>query len=231
MSKQYTFLECTPVGTYGLQCPPGWESEGYTPAGSCYNPYTYGPGWRRVCARYTYDPNRYPRSFRSHFIPHESGDEIGGVGGFEAPSISECCVNWNTLSKAERQNCKERGLRPYGMKCNDLMQQSCSQSGSTDCDKYISGAPRGSWYYNQRDYDLDYPEQWFTYGSTPLYTLPRDADPYFIYRDPPQGVPRRYRNRDAISIRPEAYQRIRGWNADPGSAWQPIVNIPRITYA
>lgn len=204
MSKQYTFLECTPVGTYGLQCPPGWESEGYTPAGSCYNPYAYGPGWRRICARYTYDPNRYPRR--------------GGVGGFEAPSISECCANWDALSKSEIRNCKERSLRPYGMRCNDLMQQSCSQSGSTDCDKYISGAPRGSWYYNQRDYDLDYPEQWFTYGSTPLYTLPRDADPYFIYRDPPQGVPRRY-------------QRIRGWSADPGSAWQPIVNIPRITYA
>ncbi len=185
MSKQYTFLECTPVGTYGLPCPEGWHSEGYTPPGSCYTLFGYGPGWRRICARYTYNPNRYPLR--------------GGSGGFEAPTVSECCTNWNTLTKEAKHNCTSRSLRPYGVRCNDLMQQSCSQLGSTDCDKYLSGAPSRSWYYNQRNYDLDYPTQWLNYGNTPLYTLPRDADPSFIYRDPPHEVPIKYQRISADS--------------------------------
>lgn len=177
-------MQCTPVGKKGPDCPPGWESVGYTNPGSCTigNAPGDGPldtwqmyGYNRVCKR---------------TVP-TSGDM--GV---------DCCSNIEGI--AGSVECNSRGFNPYSDTCNNIMVKKCNsnvhsspygpewngmpegqsypafsgctgkvryppkpkKAGCTDkyCVNYLRNAPPGN-FFHDHDYE-DYPYHFPNYSYT-----------------------------------------------------------------
>lgn len=199
-------MPCSLVGTAGPQCPPGWESVGYTKPGSCSigNVPGDGPldrwqmyGYNRVCKR---------------AIP-TSGD-----------LAVDCCSNLFGIS--DSLECNARGWSPYSWECNNVMAKKCNtnvqnnpyiewngmpggqeipvydgcsgtvrmssppkKSGCVDefCVNYLRNAPPNNYFHNHdyQDYPHDFPQYSYVtpgfQGDWGYYPMRTPYKPYTDY--------------------------------------------------
>lgn len=105
--QTYTRLTpCTIVGQQGPQCPPGWESVGYTQPGSCFIGNVPGDGHKDEWQIYGY--NR---------VCKKSVPTTGDLA-------VDCCSN--LFDVAGSLECSSSGYTPYNDTCNNVMQNKCN---------------------------------------------------------------------------------------------------------